>query len=151
MDLEMVQELLISLEFCLPVDPSVLKVDLSELTQSRGTSGWLFFPALISAKHPQTTLKGPTQQTVHYLYWQLGTAKKDSISARLLQTILQLAAHFVVKQHNKEGVQQHCCCSIWWNGISWQSTKGIHITIHIVKNRVIQVQVLHQLTSHVST
>ena len=139
LDLEMVQQLLISLEFCLPVDPSVLKVDLSELTQSRQTSGWLFFPALISAKHPQSTLKGPTQQNVCYLCWQLRTAKKYSISARLLQTILlRLAAHFVVKHHNEEGVQQHCC-SIWWNGISWKSTKGIDITVHIVNNRVVEV------------
>ena len=137
-DLEMVQQLLISLEFCLPVDPSVLKVDLSELTQSEETSGWLFFPALISAKPPESTLKGLPQQSIPYLCWQLRTAKKNSISARLLQTILlRLAAHFVVKQCNEEGVQQHCC-NIWRNGISWQSTKGIDITVHIV-NRVIKV------------
>ena len=139
LDLEMVQQLLISFEFCLPVDPSVLKVDLGELTQSRETSGWLFFPALISAKPPQSTLKDHPQQSVPYLCWQLRTAKKDSISARLLQTILlRLAAHFVVKQPNEEGVQQHCC-SIWWNGISWQSTKGVDITVHIVNNRVVEV------------
>ena len=139
LDLEMVQQLLISLEFCLPVDPSVLKVELSELTESEETSGWLFFPALISTKPPQTILEASPQQSLSYLCWQLRTAKKNSISARLLQTILlRLAAHFVVKQHNEDGVQQHCC-SIWWNGISWQSRKGIDITVHIVNNRVIQV------------
>ena len=139
LDLEMVQQLLISLEFCLPVDPSVLKVDLSELTQSKETSGWLFFPALISAKPPQSTLNDHPQQSVPYLCWQLRTAKKDSISAHLLQTILlRLAAHFVVKQPNEEGVQQHCC-SIWWNGISWQSTKGIDISVHIINNRIVEV------------
>ena len=137
LDLEMVQQLLISLEFCLPVDPSVLKVDLSELTQSRETSGWLFFPALISAKPPQT--KGLSQKSVHYLCWQLRTAKKHSISARVLQTILlRLAAHFVVKHHLSEGAQQNCC-SVWWNGIEWQSKKGVDVSVHIVDNRVIQV------------
>ena len=139
LDLEMVQQLLISLEFCLPVDPSVLKVELSELTQSKEASGWLFFPALISAKPPQSILQGIPQQSVHYLCWQLRTAKKHSISARLLQTILlRLAAHFVVKQHNEDGVQEHCC-SIWRNGISWQSTKGIDVIVHIINNRVIHV------------
>ena len=139
LDLEMVQQLLISLEFCLPLDPAILKVDLSELTQSKETSGWLFFPARISAKPPQSTLEGPPQQSVCYLCWQLRTAKKNSISARLLQTILlRLAADFVVKQPNEDGVQQHCC-SIWWNGISWQSTKGIDITVCIISNRVIHV------------
>ena len=139
LDLEMVQQLLISLEFCLPVDPSILKVDLNKLTQSKEASGWLFFPALISAKHPPPTSEGVPQQSVHYLCWQLKTAKKHSISARLLQTILlRLAAHFVVKHRLSEGVQQHCC-SIWWNGIAWQSKKDVDVTVHITNNRVIQV------------
>ena len=139
LDLEMVQQLLINLEFCLPVDPSVLKVELSKLTQTKEATGWLFFPALISAKPPQTTVEDLPQQSGCYFCWQLRTTKKHSISARLLQTILlRLAAHFVVKQPNEEGVQQHCC-SIWWNGIEWQSTKGIDITVHIIGNRVIQV------------
>ena len=139
LDLEMVQQLLISLEFCLPVDPSILKVDLSKLTQSKEASGWLYFPALISAKHPQPTSEIIPQQSVHYLGWQLRTAKKHSISARLLQTILlRLAAHFVVKHHLAGGVQQHCC-SIWRNGIAWKSKKGVDVTVHITNNRVIQV------------
>ena len=139
LDLEMVQQLLISLEFCLPVDPSILKVDLSKLTQSEEASGWLFFPALISAKPTQTTSECLPQQSAHYLCWQLRTAKKHSISAHVLQTILlRMAAHFVVKHHLSEGVQQHCC-SIWWNGIAWQSKKGIDVTVHITNNRAIQV------------
>ena len=139
LELEMVQQLLISLEFCLPVDPSHLKVELSKLTQSKEAIGWLFFPALISAKPSQTTVEGLPRQSGSYFCWQLRTAKKHSISARHLQTILlRLAAHFVVKQHDEEGVQQHCC-SIWWNGIEWQSTKGIDIAVHIIRNRVIQV------------
>ena len=139
LDLEMVQQLLISLEFCLPVDPSILKGELSKLTQSKEAIGWLFFPALISTKPPQTTVEGLPQHSGCYICWQLRTAKKHSISARLLQTILlRLAAHFVVKQRDEDGVQQHCC-NIWWNGIEWQSTKSIDITIHIIRNRVIQV------------
>ena len=139
MDLEMVQQLLISLEFCLPVDPSILKVDLNKLIQNEVSSGWLFFPALISAKPPQPTLDGLPQESVHFLCWQLRTSKKHSISARILQAILlHLAAHCVVKQHDEEGVQQHCC-NIWWNGISWQSKKGIDVTVNIIHNRVIQV------------
>ena len=138
MDLEMVQQLLISLEFCLPVDPSILRVDLSKLTQSKEASGWLFFPALISTNHPQPTLEGFPEQSV-CLCWQLRTAKKHSISARVLQTILlRLATHFVVRHRDRDGVQQHYC-SVWWNGIMWQSTDGVDITVHITNNKVIQV------------
>ena len=116
LDLEilMVQQLLISLEFCIPVDPSVLGVEVSELTQSEEANGWLFFPALITSKSLQPTIEGPQQQIVPFLCWQLKTSKRHFISARVLQTILlRLAAHFVVKQHDEEGDQRHCC-SIWW-------------------------------------
>ena len=138
LDLEMVQQLLISLEFCIPVNPAVLKVEVSTLTQSEETTGWLFFPALISATSPQPISEGLPQQNVHHLCWQLRTSKTHSISAHVLQTILlRMAAHFVVKQHNEEGVQHYC--NIWWNGIAWDSTAGIDITVHITNNRVIRV------------
>ena len=136
---ELVQLLLVSLEFCIPVDPSVLKVEISKLMQSEEVSGWLFFPALISTKPPQLCLGGPAQQSGKYLCWQLWSSKKHSISAHVLQTILlRLAAHFVVQQCGEEGVQDHCC-SIWWNGIAWQSKGGVDISVHIANNRVIQV------------
>ena len=137
LDLEMVQQLLISLEFCIPVDPAVLKVEVSKLTQSEETSGWLFFPALISAKPPKPNLIGLPQMGAHHLCWQLRTSEKHSISARVLQTILlHLAAHFV-EQHSKGSFQQYYC-NIWSKGIAWQSTVGVDVTVHIT-DRVIQV------------
>ena len=139
LDVELVQQLLVSLEFCIPVDPSVLKVEMTKLTQSEEASGWLFFPALISAKSMPPIPEDTNTQSVRFLCWQLRTSKKQSISARIFQTILlRLAAHFVVQQRNEEGVRQHCC-SIWWNGIAWQSKRGVDIAVHITNNRVIQV------------
>ena len=139
LDVELVQQLLVSLEFCIPVDPSVLKVEMRKLTQSDESSGWLFFPALITAKPPPPISEYPIQQSGNYLCWQLRTLIKHSISACVLQTILlRLAAHFVVQQHNEEGVLQHCG-SIGWNGIAWQSKQGVDIAVHITNNRVIQV------------
>ena len=140
MDLAMIKQLLVSLEFCIPVDPLILNVDLSKLTHdSKEASGWHFFPSFISTKPSQSHSKILPKQRVHCLCWQLRTSKKHSISARILQTILlRLAAHFVVKQHDEDGVQQHYC-SIWWNGITWQSIVGVSTTVHITNNRVIQV------------
>ena len=139
LDLAMVQQLLISLEFCIAVDLSELKDDLIKLTQSKESSGWLFFPALISAKDPHLTTQDCRKQSVFSLCWQLRTSKKHFISARLLQTILlRLAAHFVVKQRNEDGVQQHYC-NIWWNGIKWLSTDGVDVTVLVTNSRVIQV------------
>ena len=137
-DLAMVQQLLISLEFCILVDPSVLKVDLSKLTEMEETGECLFLPALISA-NPLQVNSAISDLSVRSLCWQLRTSKKHSISARILQTILlRLAAQFVVKQCDEEGVQQHCC-TVWWNGIAWHSTGGVHVAVHIIHNRVIQV------------
>ena len=139
MDLTMIEQLLISLEFCIPVEPSILDVDLSKLTHSKEASGWHFFPSLISTKPSQSHSKVLPKQSVHCLCWQLRTFNKHSISARILQTILlRLAAHFVLKQSNMEGIQQHYC-HIWWNGITWQSTVGVNIIVHITNNRVIHV------------
>ena len=130
-DVEFVQQLLFCLEFCIPVDPTALKVEVEKLTQSENTNGWLFFPALISANPLLPTSEDMPQQSAHYLSWQLKTSKKHSISAHVLQTILlRLAAHFVVKQCDEEGAQQHCC-SIWWNGIAWRSNCAIDVTVHI--------------------
>ena len=139
LDVEFVQQLLVCLEFCIPVDPTALKVEVEKLTQSENAKGWLFFPALISANPLLPTSVDMPQQNAHNLSWQLKTSKKHSISAHVLQTILiRLAAHFVVKQRDEEGAQQHCC-SIWWNGIAWRSNCGIDVTVHITNNRVVQV------------
>ena len=44
----------------------------------------------------------------------------------------------MVQHHDEEDVQQHCC-SIWRNGITWQSKKGVDVTVQITNDRVIQV------------
>ena len=138
LDLEMVQQLLISLEFCTPVDPSLLKVEVIQVTESEEASRCLFFPALISANPPQPTSENRPQQSIHCLCWQLRTFKKHSISAHVLQSIiLHLAPLSVEKEDQKEGAQQRHC-SIWRNGIAWQPTVGTDVTVHI-DSGVIQV------------
>ena len=139
LDVEFIKQLLVGLEFCIPVDPVVLKVEVSKLTQSRDTSRWLFFPALMSAKPPLPSSESLPQQSARFFCWHLRTSKKHSISARVLQTILlRLAAKFVVKQRDEEGVQKHCC-NIWWNGITWQSRMGVDVSVQITTNRLIWV------------
>ena len=140
LDMELVQQLLVGLEFCIPVHPSVLSVEISKLMQSEDAGGWLLFPALISAncRPPPAIPTKPTQQSLHYICWQLKTSEKHSISAQVLQTILlRLLAQFVVPRQDEKDSQQHCC-SIWRNGIAWQSKRGIHICVRIASNTLIQ-------------
>ena len=132
---EMVQQLLISLEFCTPVELTAR--DVEHLTGSKEDSGWLFFPALVSAEPPKVKSDGHSQQSIHSLWWQLRTSARHFFFARFLQTILlHVAANFVVKHDIAEG-QMHCC-SFWRNGISWQSNDGVDVTVHITE-RVLHV------------
>ena len=140
LDIKLVQELLFSLEFCIPVPPSVLNVDVSKFIQSEDTARWLLFPALITAhfRPPANIPENATQQSLHSLCWQLRTSEMHSLSAHVAQIIvLRLLAHFVVQQGDKRDSAQHCC-SIWCNGIVWQSNRGIDISVHIIDNSVIQ-------------
>ena len=135
LDREMVQQLLISLEFCTPVELTAR--DVERLTGSKEDSGWLFFPALVSENPPKAASDGHSQQSIHSLWWQLRTSARHFFFARFLQTILlHLAANFAEKHNFAEG-QEHCC-SFWRNGISWKSNDGVDVTVHITK-RVLHV------------
>ena len=137
-NLEMLQQLLVTLEFCTPVDLSVLSDVVTKLTASKEDSGWFFFPAFVSAEPPKIVCQGHTQQNVCSLWWRLRTIGEHFFTARVLQTILlRLAAHFVVR-HDRGGGVQHHCCSFWRNGITWQSKEGVDVIIHIT-NRAINV------------
>ena len=139
LDIKLVQELLISLEFCIPVHPSVLNVDMSKFVQSEDTARWLLFPALITAnfRPPANIPENATQQSLHSLCWQLQTSKKHSLSHVAQIILLRLLTHFVVQQGDEQESTQHCC-SIWCNGIAWQSNRGVDISVHVTDNSVIQ-------------
>ena len=134
---EKIEQLLISLKFCIPVDPSLLKMERMQLSETEEASRWLFIPALISANPPQPTSEGLPQQRIHSLCWQLKASKKHFISAHVLQSILlHLAPHFIEKQDQKMVVQQQRHCRIWRNGIAWQPIVGMDITVQISKERI---------------
>ena len=146
MNLEMLQQLLVTLEFCTPVDLSVLSDVVTKLTASKEDSGWFFFPAFVSAEPPKVVCQGHTQQNVCSLWWRLKTIGEHFFTARVLQTILlRLAAHFVVR-HDRGGGVQHHCCSFWRNGITWQSKEGVDVTVQIT-NRAINVVGVSEVTA----
>ena len=134
---EKIEQLLISLKFCIPVDPSLLKMERMQLSETEEASRWLFIPALISVNPPQPTSEGLPQQRIHSLCWQLKASKKHFISAHVLQSILlHLAPHFIEKQDQKMVLQQQRHCRIWRNGIAWQPIVGVDITVHISKEMI---------------
>ena len=137
LDPTMIQEVLISLEFCIQVDAKILEDDLVELTAGSDGERCLYFPALVSAKPCELFRKEPGPQNFQWVCWQLRTEEKHFISAHLLQSIiLRLAANHVFT-HKLPSAKERC--SVWVNGLSWRSTKGVDIAVQISNSSVVQV------------
>ena len=156
LDLALIQEVLNNLEFCIKIDPVLLHKELAKLTNDRGREGWLYFPALVSAQPCKSFPKDPDPDQFQWMCWQLRTAEKHFVSPHLLQTIiLRLAANHVFTHKLSPSVREHCC-SVWVNGLSWRSTKGVDVVVQISDDSsVVQVigrsqegsKRLHQYTS----
>ena len=139
LNLEMICNVLVSLEFCIEVESSTLKklkVSVSEGVQE--SPEHLFFPALVSSQCPKSFEH--TSPSPHTLCWQLVAVEGEYfISPRLLQTIiLRLAADHVFR-HQRGSITQEYDCSVWQNGIFWQSTKDVDVAVQITDNAVVQV------------
>ena len=136
-DPAMIQEVLISLEFCIQVNARILEDDLVELTAGTDGERCLYFPALVSAKPCELFRKDPEPQNVQWMCWQLRTEEKHFISAHLLQSIiLRLAANHVFT-HKLPSMKERC--SVWVNGLSWRSTKGVDVAVQTSDSSVVQV------------
>ena len=139
LDPAMIQEVLVSLEFCIQVNSSLIREELLNLTAKDEREGWLYFPALVSAQPPEIFPEDPDSHHLHWVCWQLRTADKHFISAHLLQTIiLHLAANHVFTHKLSPSVREYCC-SVWVNGLSWMSTKGVDVAVQINDSSVVQV------------
>ena len=136
---ELIQNVLICLEFCIQINPLVLKEELLQLTIDEREEGWLYFPALVSAQPCKVFPEDPDQDQFKWMCWQLRTAEKHFISAHLLQTIiLHLAANYVFIQEPSPNVREHSC-NVWKNGLSWSSTNGVNVSVQISDSSVVQV------------
>ena len=139
LDPAMIQEVLISLEFCIQVDSSLMREELLKLTMKDAGESWLYFPALVSAQPLEVFQNVPDPHLLQWVCWQLRTAEKHLISAHLLQTIiLRLAANHVFTHELSPSVREHCC-SVWVNGLSWRSINGVDIAVQISDSSVVQV------------
>ena len=133
----MIQEVLISLEFCIEVNARMLEDDLVKLTAGTDGERCLYFPALVSAKPCELFRKDSGPQNFQWVCWQLRTEEKHFIFAHLLQSIiLRLAANHVFT-HTLPSVKERC--SVWVNGLSWRSTKGLDIAVQTSDSSVIQI------------
>ena len=138
LDPKMIQEVLITLEFCIKVDPLLLKKKCFLLLEQDEIEGWLYFPALASAKAHEVFTPDP--QCLQWACWQLKTHDKHIILAHLLQgTLLHLAATHVFIEDELQPSERMHCCRVWVNGLSWRSTTGVDVAVHISNSSKVQV------------
>ena len=149
-DPEMLVELLVSLEFCLPVNLSGINTNLqATATTESETDQLLFFPSLLNTERPQKLVIEHSEQIG--FGWCLGSKDYEYqyFSARFLHVlILRLAYTFPLPRENisenysLHGLEQRC--TVWKNGILWNNEDGIRTVVEVIQqNRWVVVTMYH--------
>ena len=140
-NLDMLVSFLLSLDFCRPVDPSVLQYTNLQATPTEITPNLFFFPGLNRSERPDNlTLHGTLQ-----FGWCLGCLDCNQFfSSRFLHLLLLSVAYRfpLTARRNVDpslsGLQRRC--TVWKNGISWRDSDNITIIVELIdKNRCVLV------------
>ena len=116
-----------SLNFCRPVEPSVLENTNLQTTPSHSTADLLFFPGLIQSDRPDSLV----QQGALEFGWCLGCVDPNEFfSSRFLHVLLLSVAYkFPLAS---QGL--HRMCRVWRNGIFWRNYDDIATVIELLDN-----------------
>ena len=149
---EMLVGFLTSLDFCRPVDPSVLQYTNLQTTPSHSTANLLFFPGLIQSERPDSLVQ---QLGALEFGWCLKCMDPhEFLSSRFLHLLLLSVAYEfpLASRFNPRsaisGLQRKC--SIWRNGIFWRDSKKTCTMIELLdNNRCVMVAMSFDETSTV--
>ena len=124
---EMLVGFLTSLDFCRPVDPSVLQYTNLQTTPSHSTADLLFFPGLVQSERPDNLV----QQGALEFGWCLKCMDPhEFLSSRFLHVLLLSVAYkFPLAS---QGL--HRMCRVWRNGIFWRNSDDITTVIELFDN-----------------
>ena len=126
---EMIVGFLTSLDFCRPVDPSVLQNTNLQTTPSHSTAAdLLFFPGLVQSERPDSLVK---QLGALEFGWCLRCMDPhEFLSSRFLHVLLLSVAYkFPLAS---QGLQRSC--TVWRNGIFWRNYDDITTVIELLDN-----------------
>ena len=145
---EMLVGFLTSLDFCRPVDPSVLQYTNLQTTPSHSTADLLFFPGLVQSERPDSLV----QQGALEFGWCLKCMDPhDFLSSRFLHVLLLSVAYKFplasqVASSSVSGL--HRICTVWRNGIFWRNLDKITTVIELLdNNRCVLVAMSYDVTS----
>ena len=125
---DMLVGFLTSLDFCRPVDPSVLQYTNLQTTPSHSTADLLFFPGLVQSERPDSLVQ---QLGALEFGWCLKCMDPhEFLSSRFLHVLLLSVAYKfpLVSQ----GL--HRMCRVWRNGIFWRNDDDITTVIELLDN-----------------
>ena len=123
-----------SLNFCRPVEPSVLENTNLQTTPSHSTADLLFFPGLVQSERPDSLVQ---QLGALEFGWCLRCMDPhEFLSSRFLHVLLLSVAYkFPLAS---QGL--HRMCRVWRNGIFWRNCDDITTVIELLdKNRCVLV------------
>ena len=134
-DHKMLLGFLESLNFCRPVDCSVLQYTNLQPTPSQSTADLFFFPGLVQSERPDNLI----QQATLEFGWSLSCVDEHQfLSSRFLHMLLlsvaykfPLASRFSPSS-SVSGLQR--MCTVWRNGISWRDDNDITTVIELLDN-----------------
>ena len=140
-DQEMLVGFLESLDFCRPVDPSVLEYTNLQTTaagsqSAGGTADLLFFPGLVESERPDDLIQ--QQATLEFGWCLCCVDEHQFLSSRFLHMlVLSVAYKFPLASRYSPsscviGLQRRC--TIWRNGISWRDDYDITTVIELLDN-----------------
>ena len=133
---EMLIGFLTSLDFCRPVDPSVLQYTNLQTTPSHSTADLLFFPGLVQSERPDNLVQ---QLGALEFGWCLRCMDPhEFLSSRFLHLfLLSVAYEFPLASRfnpysSISGLQRKC--TIWRNGIFWRDDNNTCTVIELLDN-----------------
>ena len=121
-----------SLDFCRPVEPSVLENTNLQTTPSHSTADLLFFPGLVQSEQPDSLV----QQGALEFGWCLRCMDPNEFfSSRFLHVLLLSVAYkFPLSPSSSSAGGLQRICTVWKNGIFWRNYDNITTVIELLDN-----------------
>ena len=158
---EMVQKFLMAMEFCHPVDSSLMNEETmsiflrskvitdkqySETTEEHNLNTletWLFFPSLVKANEESIILSTESDilgDDCHWVCWELSTVKPHFLHPRFQQAVfIRLACNHVQKHKSDLSTVEEHSCTISKNAMSWSTIHGVDVCVQIIHKSTIKV------------
>ena len=147
LDPELVRKLLMAMEFCHPVDSSLMTKGILDVLFSKVShdlhENLLFFPSLVKANEEPVILSTESDipgDDCHRVCWELSTVKPHFLHPRFQQAVfIRLACNHVQKHKSDLSTVEEHSCTVSNNAMSWSTIHGVDICIQIMHKSAIKV------------